>query len=67
MASSKSLQNLVHYPRLMKEEPCSRKAIAVKVPQSQFDAWMVFSSEERNAVLRNAIAQYLKKNGVFPE
>ena len=40
-------------------EGSAPKSVAVRVPASQYDAWMSLSSSERNECLRKAIADKL--------
>lgn len=56
--------HLVPFPRFIDEkESCGRKPIQVKVPKSQYEAWMTLPAEERNAALREAIAKILLEKG----
>lgn len=40
-------------------EGSAPKSVAVRIPKSQYEAWMSLSSEERNGCLRDAITQKL--------
>ena len=40
-------------------EGSAPQSVAVRIPKSQYEAWMSLSTKERNECLRNAIAQKL--------
>ncbi|MGK7895052.1 MAG: hypothetical protein AB4372_15880 [Xenococcus sp. (in: cyanobacteria)] len=40
-------------------EGSAPQSVAVRIPKSQYEAWMSLSSKERNECLRNAITQKL--------
>lgn len=40
-------------------EGSAPKAVSVRIPKSQYEAWMSLPAEERNEFLRGAIAQKL--------
>lgn len=44
-------------------EGTARRPVQVKVPVSQYEAWMSLPAKERNEYLREAIAEKLKKEG----
>jgi hypothetical protein len=56
------LKNLKSYPRVNDSEPCAPKPVQVRIPLSQYEAWMNLSAEVRNSVLREAIAKKLQEN-----
>lgn len=51
-------KGLIKIPRVV-PEGTSRKPVQVKVPVSQYDAWMAIPAKERNDYLRKAIADKL--------
>ena len=51
-------EGLIKIPRIV-PEGTSRKPVQVKVPVSQYDAWMAIPAKERNDYLRKAIADKL--------
>jgi hypothetical protein len=44
-------------------EGSADKPVQVRVPASQYEAWMSLPAKERNDYLRKAIAEKLEKNG----
>jgi hypothetical protein len=53
----------IPFSRLVDDnEPCARKPVQVKIPQSQYEAWMTLPAEVRNNALREAIAKILQEN-----
>ncbi|MGL5878077.1 MAG: hypothetical protein ACRC2V_09910 [Xenococcaceae cyanobacterium] len=55
--------HLTPFPRFIDgNEPCARKPIQIKVPESQYEAWMALPAEVRNSALREAIAKILQEN-----
>ena len=46
-------------------EGSAPRAVSVRIPKSQYEAWMSLSAEERNDYLRKAIAEKLKKDGLL--
>ena len=44
-------------------EGSAPKSVAVRVPASQYDAWMAIPADERNDYLRKAIADKLAEQG----
>ena len=42
------------------KEPCARKPVQVKIPQSQYEQWMNLPVDVRNQVLRDAITKTLE-------
>ena len=46
-------------------EGTSKRPVQVKVPASQYDAWMAIPAKERNDYLRKAIAEKLEKDGLL--
>ena len=57
-------QYLKSFPKIAPEGSAPR-AVSVRIPKSQYEAWMSLSAEERNEYLRNAIAEKLKKDGLL--
>ena len=57
-------QYLKSFPKIAPEGSAPR-AVSVRIPKSQYEAWMSLSAEERNDYLRNAIAEKLKKDGLL--
>lgn len=57
---SKRLKNPTF--RRIHPEPLSKKQIQVKIPESQYEAWMALPAEVRNSALREAIAKILQEN-----
>ncbi len=54
--------HLKRFPRLNgASEPCARKPVQVKIPQSQYEKWMTLPVDLRNQVLREAIAKALEE------
>ncbi|MGV2831666.1 hypothetical protein [Myxosarcina sp. GI1(2024)] len=54
--------HLNRFPRLNgASEPCARKPVQVKIPQSQYEQWMALPVDFRNQVLRDAIAKALEE------
>lgn len=51
-------------PKIAPEGPF-KKPVQVKVPASQYDAWMSLPAKERNDYLRKAIAEKLEKDGLL--
>ncbi|MDJ0648558.1 MAG: hypothetical protein QNJ60_07590 [Xenococcaceae cyanobacterium MO_188.B19] len=51
-------QYLKSFPKIA-PEGSAPKSVAVRIPKSQYEAWMSLPAEERNDYLRNAIAQKL--------
>lgn len=51
-------QYLKSFPKIA-PEGSAPKSVAVRIPKSQYEAWMSLSSKERNECLRKAIAQKL--------
>lgn len=51
-------QYLKSFPKIA-PEGSAPKSVAVRIPKSQYEAWMSLPAEERNEFLRNAIAQKL--------
>ena len=50
------------FPRLSgANEPCARKPVQVKIPQSQYEKWMTLPVDLRNQVLRDAIKKTLEE------
>lgn len=49
-------------PRIAPEGTCKRP-VQVKVPASQYDAWMSIPAKERNDYLRKCIADKLAEKG----
>lgn len=43
------------------EEPCARKPVQVKIPESQYEMWIQLPAEVRNSDLREAIANIIEK------
>ena len=43
------------------KEPCARKPVQVKIPQSQYEKWMTLPADLRNQVLRDAIKKALEE------
>lgn len=56
------LKNLKSYPRVDEKEPCAQKPVQIKIPQSQYEAWMTLPIEIRNKALREAISKTLQEN-----
>ena len=46
-------------------EGSAPKSVAVRVPASQYDAWMSLPAKERNEYLRKAIAEKLEQDGLL--
>ena len=46
-------------------EGSAKKPVQVRVPASQYDAWMSLPAKERNEFLRNAIAQKLVEKNLI--
>jgi|GEM_PF-3406532 len=46
-------------------EGSAQKPVQVRVPASQYDAWMSLPAKERNDYLRKAISEKLEKNGLL--
>ena len=46
-------------------EGSAPKSVAVRVPASQYDAWMSLPAKKRNECLRKAIASELRKEGLL--
>ncbi|MDJ0687860.1 MAG: hypothetical protein QNJ41_05075 [Xenococcaceae cyanobacterium MO_188.B32] len=46
-------------------EGSAQKPVQVRVPASQYDAWMSLPAKERNDYLRKAIAEKLEKDGLL--
>lgn len=42
-----------------------KRPVQVKVPASQYEAWMSLPAKERNDYLRRAIAEKLEKDGLL--
>ena len=54
--------HLNRIPRLKgATEPCARKPVQVKIPQSQYEKWMTLPVDLRNQVLRDAIKKALEE------
>lgn len=51
-------QYLKSFPKIA-PEGSAPKSVAVRIPKSQYEAWMSLPAEERNDYLRKAIAQKL--------
>ena len=56
-------QNLKPFSKIA-PEGSAPKSVAVRVPASQYDAWMSLSSSERNECLRKAIADKLAEKNL---
>ncbi|MGL5832780.1 MAG: hypothetical protein ACRC1Z_06035 [Waterburya sp.] len=55
-------EHLNRFPRMPgADEPCARKPVQVKIPQSQYEQWMTLPVDLRNQVLREAIQKTLEK------
>jgi hypothetical protein len=51
----------IPFSRLVNEnEPCARKPVQVKIPESQYNKWMELPVEVRTKILREAIAKALE-------
>lgn len=46
-------------------EGSAQKPVQVRVPASQYEAWMSLPAKERNDYLRKAIAEKLEKDGLL--
>ena len=57
-------QYLKSYPKIA-PEGSAPKSVAVRVPASQYEAWMSLPSEKRNKYLREAIAALLVKENLI--
>jgi hypothetical protein len=54
-------EHLNRFPRMAgADEPCARKPVQVKIPQSQYEQWMSLPVDLRNQVLREAIQKTLE-------
>ena len=54
--------HLNRFPKLPgAKEPCARKPVQVKIPESQYEQWMNLPVDLRNQVLREAIAKALQE------
>ena len=56
--SNPNTRGLKKIPKIA-PEGTSRRPVQVKVPASQYDAWMAIPAKERNDYLRKAIADKL--------
>ncbi len=57
-------KGLKKIPKIAPEGSAPR-SVAVRVPASQYDAWMSLSPEERNQCLRDAIAAKLAEKNLI--
>jgi hypothetical protein len=64
---SPKTDHLNRFPKLAgATEPCARKPVQVKIPQSQYEQWMTLPAEIRNQVLREAIEKTLSEQISLP-
>lgn len=57
-------QYLKSFPKIA-PEGSAPKAVSVRIPKSQYEAWMSLPAEERNEFLRSAIAQKLVEKNLL--
>lgn len=62
--SNPNTKGLKPNPKIAPEGTC-RRPVQVKVPLSQYEAWMSLPAKERNDYLRKAIAQKLSEENLI--
>ena len=56
-------EHLSKFPKIA-PEGSAVKPVQVRIPKSQYDAWMKIPSQERNQYLREAIAKKIAESSV---